>query len=1029
MKKKIGIIEACMRNYRMMIILVIVLMCAGAYSLVVMPKQEFPPVAIRQGLVAAVYPGATTEEVEEQVTKPLERYLFSYKEVKRNLTYSKTRDGIAFVMVMLNDDVDNKDEVWSKIKHGLKDFKMQLPSGVVAVMVNDDFGETSALLLALESEEKTYREMEGYMDNLEEKLRSIKSVSNLRRYGLQNEQISVYLDKEKLAAYGITNRALVSTLFAQGFTTTGGTVEKEKLELPIHVSTPYPSEKEIADQIVYSDAEGNIVRLKDIAEVKREYKEPTEYITHNGKKSLILSLEMSEGYNIVEYGKEVDEVLKKFQAELPDEVHISRIVDQPELVKDSVYSFLKDLLTSIVIVVLVMMVLFPFRSAVVSGISIPISIFISIAVMYMCGIPINTVTLASLIVVLGMLVDNSIIVVDAYLEKLDNGVSRWHAAISSAKDYFPSIALATLCICTIFFPILITSTGIIYDFVLYFPFTLAITLIVSLAVAMLFMPYLEFAIIKKGLKTKGNDKKKKGGNMLDGVQKGYEHILNWVFRFPKTTISLGILSVVVAVWMMLRTNIRMLPIADRDQFAVEIYLPYGSTLNQTAEVCDSLYSILKKDERVKSITSFVGSSSPRFQATYTPNFPAKNYAQFIVNTTSIKATEEVLDEYADRYAYYFPEAYVRFRQLDYQVTYTPLEVRFIGTDMDELKVQGNKLMGLLNEKVEGLTWIHASCENNQPMVRVDLKPVEASRLGITKAMVSADLAMKYEGFPVGSIWEGDYDLPIVLKSEHKKETFEGVEDEYVSTLVPGVTVPLRQVAEVKPDWQDGQVYHVKGERVLSIHVCAKRGYDEGKLLNQIMEVVDEDIRPQLPADMSIKYGGAYEIDSEEIVPPIIKGVIAAMLIVYVFLFINFKKISLATTALLSLSLCLFGVMGGLWIAGLDFGTTAVLGVVSLMGIISRNAIIMFEHAEQLRKEKGYSPRDAAYDAGKRRMLPIFLTSATTAFGVIPMIISQSSLWEPMGVVIFAGTIVATFMVVTVLPVTYWKIYQEKKNTK
>ena len=1025
MKKKKGLIEACMRNYKLVTALVVALMIVGAYSLVVMPKQEFPPVAVRQGLVAAVYPGATTEEVEEQVTKPLERYLFSYKEVKRNLTYSKTRDGVAYVMVMLNDDVDNKDEVWSKIKHGLKDFKMQLPAGVMAVMVNDDFGETSALLLALESEEKTYREMEEHMDRLEDKLRGVKSVSNIRRYGMQNEQISVYLDKDKLAAYGIANRDLVSTLFSQGFTTSGGSLENDKLELPVHVKSPFSSEKEVADQIVYSDPHGNIVRLKDIARIVREYKEPTDYIVHNGKRSLILSLEMREGENIVEYGEEVDEVLKEFQASLPDEMHVSRIVDQPELVEDSVYSFLKDLLVSIVIVVLVMMALFPFRSAVVSGISIPVSIFISIAVMYACGIPINTVTLASLIVVLGMLVDNSIIVVDAYLEKLDQGVSRWYAAISSAKEYFPSIALATLCICTIFFPILVTSQGIIYDFVFYFPFTLAITLTVSLAVAMLFMPYLEYLIIRKGLKAKQPKGKKKGFNFLDWVQKGYEHILDWVFRFPKATIALGVLSVIVAGWMMTRTNVRMLPIADRDQFAVEIYLPYGSSLNQTAEVCDSLYHILKKDERIKSVTSFVGASSPRFQATYTPNFPAKNYAQFIVNTTSIKATEEVLDEYADRYAYHFPEAYVRFRQLDYQVTYTPLEVRFIGEDMDVLKDQGDKLISLLNEKVDGLTWIHGSSENSQPVIDIDLKPVEASRLGITKGMVSADMAMKYSGLPVGSVWEGDYDLPILLKSDNGQEEFDRLEDEYVSTLVPGVTVPLRQVADVKPAWQNGQIYHVQGERVVSVHACPQRGYDEGKLLNCIREVVEEEITPQLPEGVRIKYGGAYEIDSEEIIPPVVKGVLGAMLIVYAFLLINFKKVSLATTALLSLSLCMLGVMGGLWIYGLDFGTTVVLGIVSLMGIISRNAIIMFEHAEHLRREKGFTARDAAYDAGKRRMLPIFLTSATTAFGVIPMIISKSSLWEPMGVVIFAGTIVATFMVVTVLPVTYWKIHSNK----
>ena len=294
-------------------------------------------------------------------------------------------------------------------------------------------------MITLESEDKTYRELEDYLESLEDRLRRIESVSNLRRYGIQKEQISVYLDRDKLTAYKLDTRMLMTTLFTQGFTTSGGSLKSEDLDIPIHFSNTYASEKEIADQIILADGDGNIIRLKDIARIVREYPEPDSYIMNNGKKAIILSMEMREGNNIVQYGKEVDKVLAAFQEELPESVSIQRIADQPKVVDDSVSSFVRDLFVSIVVVILVMMLLFPFKSAIVAATSIPISIFISIGIMYAVGIPLNTVTLAALIVVLGMIVDNSIIVIDAYLERLDNGMSRWHAAVSSAKNYFSSI--------------------------------------------------------------------------------------------------------------------------------------------------------------------------------------------------------------------------------------------------------------------------------------------------------------------------------------------------------------------------------------------------------------------------------------------------------------------------------------------------------------------------------------------------------------------------------------------------------------
>ncbi|MDE5944782.1 MAG: efflux RND transporter permease subunit [Rikenella sp.] len=1027
MKRQIGIIESAMRYHRIMLLIVGLLVALGLYGLAVMPKQEFPPFTIRQGLIVGVYPGAASEEVEEQLAKPLEQFLFTYKEVKKAKTYTLSQNGILYTMVELNDDVRNRDEVWSKIKHGVSEFKMQLPAGVLALVVKDDFGDTSALLISLQSDDKTYRELEGYLDELEGRLRRIESVSNLRRYGLQREQITVRFDPDKLAAYGLDQRALMARLFAQGFTTLGGTVEADGQEMPIHFSPVYDSEFEIAEQIVYSDPQGHLIRMRDVARIEREYAEPESYVTNNGRRAVILSMEMREGNNIVRYGEEVDRVLAEFESGLPEGVQVERIADQPKVVDDSVTSFVRDLLVSIVVVILVMMVLFPFRSAVVAATSIPISIFISIGIMYLVDIPLNTATLAALIMVLGMIVDNSIIVVDAYLENLDRGMSRWYAAVASAKNYFGSIFLATLCICVIFFPLLVTMTGQFLDFLRDFPWTVTISLMVSLVLAMIFIPFLEYVLIKKGLKQR-KPRKRERGSMLDAVERGYGYVLDWTFRWPRLTIFGGVMTVVLAGWMMLGLKIRMMPFADRDQLAVEIFLPQGAALERTEAVADSLYRTLAADERVKSVTQFIGTASPRFQATYAPNLPSKHYAQFIVNTRSVEATRGLLDEYANAWADRFPNAYVKFKQLDYQNLTTPIEVRFRGDEIADLKRAADTLMAGMRRMGE-LVWVHTNYEEPLSTVRVRLDPVEAARLGIDRMAAQTELAACYSGFPAGTLWEGDYPLSVVLKADGNDSssgaTLERIGDQYIATAVPGVSVPLRQVAAVEPAWSEGQIVRRNGVRTLSVMADVRRGYNEGEAFKQVCRLVEAQ---ELPDGVEIEYGGSIESDAE-ITGPIVSGISAAAFIIFLFLLMNFKKVSLSVVALVSISLCLLGAVLGLWLTGTEFGLTCVLGLISLMGIIVRNAIIMFQHAEDLRLKKRVSAREAAYDAGRRRMLPIFLTSATTAVGVVPMIISRSSLWTPMGIVICFGTVVSMVLVVTVLPVTYWKIFGNVKLKK
>ena len=1048
MKEKMSWLRWPLEHYSISLLIVGILFVLGIYGMYVMPKDEFPAFTIRQGVVIAAYPGATSEEIEEQVARPLERYLFTYGEVNRQKTTTTSQNGLCIVMVRLNDEVNNKDEVWSKIKHGLNLFKSSLPSGVVALIANDDFGNTSALLIAIESPERSYRELQTYTDQLSDRLRRIPSVANVRIYGEQKEQISLYVDRQRLQAYGIGQQMLFSRLQAQGITTMSGSISDDDQQVPIHVEATENSVEEIANQIIFSDpVSGKVARVRDVARVVREYDSAVSYIEQDGHPCVLLSLEMTPGNNIVQYGEEVESVLSGFAAEvLPDDVTITRIADQPKVVGTSVRDFLRDLIISMVIIILVMMVLFPLRSAIVAAITIPLSTFISVAIMYMMGIELNIVTLAALIVVLGMVVDNAIVVIDGYLEYLGKDFAPKEAAIMSAKQYFMPMMLATLCICVIFFPLLITMKGAFHDALEDFPITITINLMVSLFLAVTVIPFLEVLIIKpnQGTASKPNP-------ITTWVQSTYDKVLDATFRHPWATIVGGIALVMLSTLIVFALKIRVFPYADRDQFAVEVFMPEGKGIAETRVIADSLRHVLQHDEDVECITSFVGCSSPRFMVCYAPQMAGRNYAQFIVNTTSQDATLELLAKYQPQWSEAFPDAYVRFKRLDY-LEVPELEYRFYGENLDSLHVAAERLMVHMRQMPE-LEWVHTDFLQPFPLISVELDPVASAQLGITRTTAALALSATTSDLRVGQIWEGDYELPIVVKDDADM-TFSDIEDLGVTSpvsmvaaglsshhspltthLSPNSTVPLRSIAKVKPKWSESRIMHRGGERCITVTAQFANGVYAAPVEARVADIMQNDI--DIPQGVRTEVGGEIEYDAEAL-PQIFGGVAIAMVIIFFFLLFNFKKYGITIVCIAALGLMLPGALIGLGLMNRTLGLTSIMGVITLMGMIMRNEILIFEHAidlikkfapdgfpvgatEEYRRQYNEAVRQAAYDAGKRRMVPIFLTTATTAVGVVPMIIAQSSFWMPVGVTIFAGGIGSLIMVVTMMPVIYWKV--------
>ena len=1044
MKEKMSWLKWPLEHYPISLLIVAILFILGIYAMYVMPKDEFPHATIRQGVVVAVYPGATSEEVEQQVARPLERYLFTFGEVNRVKTTTTSQNGMCIVMVKLNDDVNNKDEVWSKIKHGLNAFKPQLPSGVLAIVVNDDFGNTSALLIAIESDQRSYRELKQYSDDLSDRLRRIPSVANVKLFGEQKEQISLYIDRQRLQAYGIGQQMLFSRLQAQGITTMSGSISDDDQQIPIHIETAEHSEEEIANQIIFSDpVSGKVARVRDIARVVREYEPMSSRIEQNGHPCVLLSMEMTPGNNVMQYGEEVDRVLDEFrQNELPADVNVTRIADKPKVVTLSITSFLRDLLVSMLIIILVMMVLFPLRSAIVAAITIPLSTFVSVSIMYMIGVELNIVTLAAMIVVLGMIVDNSIVVIDGYLEYLGKGYEPKVAAIESAKQYFMPMMLATICICAIFYPFLITMKGMFHDCLEDFPITITINLMVSLFLAVSVIPFLEIRIIKPGkVSTDGNA-------ITKWVQLTYDHVLDWTFQHPWLTIGGGIGVILLSTLIAPTLKIRLFPYADRDQFAVEIFLPDGKGLAETRVVADSVSHTLQKDDRIVGVTAFIGCSSPRFMDAYAPQMAGANYAQFIVNTESEDATLDLLAEYQPRLSEAFPNAYVKFKRLDY-LEVSELEYRFYGDNLDSLHVASERLMERMRQMPE-LEWVHTDYLQPYPIINVELDPVTSAQLGITRTTAALALTATSSDLRIGQIWEGNYELPIVVKDDTDM-TFSDIENLGIASpmtmLGGGVsstnsTIPLRQIAKVKPKWSESRIMHRGGERCITVTAQFAQGVYTAPIEKEIARIMQGDI--QLPQGVRTEVGGEIEY-GDEAMPQIIGGISIAMVIVFFFLLFNFKKYGITLVCLAALGLMIPGALIGLGLMNRALGLTSIFGLITLMGMIMRNEILIFEHAiDLLRSEKlkvnseqfatatpeeqkvmlrHYNDcvKQAAFDAGKRRMVPIFLTTATTAVGVVPMIIAQSSFWMPVGVTIFAGGIGSLIMVVTMLPVIYWKV--------
>ncbi len=1011
-------VKSSLRYPMVSLVFAALLVAAGLYAFYSMPKTEDPSITIRTGLVLAQYPGATAEQVEKQVTKVLERHILKFPEVRKDKTYSTSRHGFVVINVELEDNVTEPDVFWSKMRHEMNETAAtELPSGVIGPLVKSDFGDTVAMLIAVHGKRYGYRELQDYVDKIQDELRNVREIGKMVTYGGQTEEVWVTSSTERISQHLADPLQVIRALRQRNVIEDSGSLDSDKSEVPLRITGAFDTEEDIRNVLVNVSRTGQPVYIRDVADVTRRYEDPSFLVRCNGEPSVLLSIEMQKGNNIVDLGEKITAELERLKSVMPPDLTMDIVANQPAVVKERITTLSHEFLLAIGSVILVTILLLPFRVVLVSAVAIPVTLATTLGIMNAFGIQLHQVSIAALIVVLGILVDDAIVIADNYVELLDHGIPIHTAAWRSATDVVVPVFTATVTIICSFLPLLIL-TGSVGEFIMALPLTVTIALSVSFVVAVLLTPILCRFFVRKGLHDHSADPDgqdtKKCPSLLDRLQYAYGAAIEFFMKKKYLAVALGVIAVTVGVLLFQHVPRQFFPSAERNQFIVDVWMRQGTKIEATDEAIGRIEKALSKRDDIVQYASFIGQSAPRFYYNVNPQQPDAAYGQLIVRSRSQEETPVIVEQLSAELARIVPEAMVQVKELQQgNPIEAPVEVRITGENIKTLKEIAGSVNDILTD-VPFSRYVHRDWYNDAFMADVNIDTELANRLGLTNAMVGKTLSGSMDGLPVSVFWEGDRPVVIVLRlDENERQTFDDIRDTYITSTLTGASVPLRSIATVTPEWEIGRIVRRNGVRTLTVRSFVDGGHYASELLNIIRPKIEN---MKLPEGYKISYGGE-KFNQDETFPKMVTALGISLLAIFLVLLLQFRNIREPIVIMCSIPLMLPGAIFGLLITNNVFGFTAFVGLISLTGIVVRNAIILVDYINEKLAE-GNSVVRAATEAGQRRLRPIFLTTMAAAVGVTPMILSRSSLWSPLASVIAVGLIVSMFFTLLVVPVLY-----------
>jgi multidrug efflux pump subunit AcrB/outer membrane protein TolC len=1028
-------VRSALQNRAVILVLTAFAVLLGVRALLTMPRREDPKITIRTGLVLARYPGATAAQVEDQVTRKIEEQLFRHEEVRKLKTFSTSRDGVVVVNVELEEWVKDPDRFWAMLRHDMNELHaITLPPTVQGPIVNSNFGDVVAMLLAVRGPHYGPRELREYLDRIDDAIRTIPEVSKINRLGEQREELRVSTTNARLAGFGITPLQVANAIRNGNAVSDAGTIDVgDGGRVPIDARSLLPSENALSRLLVGSSRDGRPVHVGDFATVDRRYADPSFVVRVDGEPTVLLAVEMQEGHNIVEFGDKVRGKLAQLRPTLPPDLLIQPIADQPDHVQHRMIEFGREFLITLAAVILVTVLLLPLRVAAIAAVAIPITVAITVSILNAVGIELHQVTFAGLVVALGIVVDDAIVVVDNYVEKLDHGMSRFEAAWRSPTELAVPVLAATLTIVASFLP-LAYLPGAPGEFIRAMSYTVAIALMVSFAVAMLLTPMLALTLVKKGLHdssaahsadeltgaphpaARGTQHAPRAPRRspLDVMQSAYERIMGAAMPRKRATIIGAVVAFVAGLALMAAVPYRFFPMNERDQFIIDLWMPAGTRLAGTDDVLRRLETVVRHEKGVSSVAAFVGGGAPRFYYNHNPEPPTPNFGEMLVNTTSADATTELVHRLQKQLDQVAPEGWVYIKPLQQGPVFAaPNEIRLVGDDAQLLRTYGDSVARIF-ERTPGSAYVHADWRDEELALGLRLRPEVATRLGLTDADVAMQLASAFTGAPISTFWEGKRDLDITLRLDAAERSgIDDVASAYVVSPTTGARIPLREVADVAPEFRPSRIVRRNGVRTLTV-----RSFSAPDVLpSVVLKAATPRLEAlKLPAGMRMEVGGEKE-GSAEVQGAVNVALLTSLIGVFLILLFQFRTVRHPLVIMTSIPLAVVGAAIGLVVTGNPFTYTANLGLNALTGVVVRNAIILVDYANELRQQ-GVDIETAALLAGRRRLRPIFLTTMAAALGVTPMILSRSPLWSPMASVIAVGLVVSMIFTLVLIPVLY-----------
>jgi multidrug efflux pump len=1005
--------------------LMVALLIGGIMSYGQLGQDEDPPFTFRAMVVRAIWPGATALQMADQVTDKLEKKLQETPYIDKIRSYSKP--GETLIILQLRESTPPKEvsAAWYQVRKKIGDIRSTLPAGVVGPFFNDEFGDTYGSIFALSGDGFSYAEVKDYADFVRQQLLGVPSVAKVEMFGVQDEKIYIEFSHKKFAQLGIPFDAIVSQLNAQNSVESTGVLVTPTDNLQVRVSGAMKSPKDLEN--LELRANGTTFRLGDFATVKREYKDPPQdKMRFNGKEVIGLGISMEKGGDIIEMGRNLEKTVAEIKAKLPVGIELQRVSDQPKAVSSSVSEFLHTLTEAVLIVLAVSFVSLglhtkPFRldiwPGLVVALTIPLVLSITFLFMRIFDINLHKISLGALIIALGLLVDDAIIAVEMMVRKLEEGLSRFDAATFAYTSTAMPMLTGTLITAAGFLPIgLAKSAAGEYTFSMFSVNALA--LLISWVAAVLFTPYIGYVLLK--VKPKANAD---GHHELFDTPfyRRFRALVNWCVEWRKTTIALTLAIFALGVFGFRFIEQQFFPDSSRPELMVELWLPEGSSFSATEAQAKKFEAFMRKQDGVESVTSYVGTGSPRFYLPLDQIFPQTNVSQIVVLPKDLKAREALRLKIVDAFKNDFPEVRGRVKLLPNgpPVPY-PVQFRVTGTEVPTVRAIADQVKDIMRGNPNTIG-VNDNWNESVKVLRLDLDQDKLRALGISSQAVMRAANTILTGTTIGQYREDNKLIDIVVRQPvEERSTVDALNQANLPTA-SGKTVPMSQVARARFVWEPGVVWREGREWAITVQSDVADGIQGPTVSSQINPKLDK-LRADLPPGYKIELAGA-AADSGKAQQSIAANVPLVIFIIFTLLMLQLHSFSRSLLVFLTGPLGVAGAAMALLILQRPFGFVAQLGVIALFGMIIRNSVILIDQIEHDIGE-GAAPWNAIVESAVRRFRPIILTAAAAVLAMIPL--SRSVFWGPMAVAIMGGLIIATALTLLFLPALYAAWFRVKK---